>query len=291
MSPPVSLELPNKESLDRDLDAQTGGGRIVSVIYVDLDGFKQVNDQHGHAEGNRCLVEVAAAMSRVIDGKGRLYRVGGDEFCIMLPDLSGSDATANAEQVRLSIDRLKPFGGTTKVTASIGAATSCAKLTDAKALIAAADDAMYVSKWTTKNCVTTWPPPDGARIRADLARLNSRVGSLQAQIAAQDQRNTDEKQRRQEIVQEISKLVHQGREIRDKVEYNNYSIQEITSWKHHVTQYLRENLGESFAVRFCTQSHQIPQYPPTMVPGMRVPWAGLTECLMTLIDFMAEHRS
>jgi diguanylate cyclase (GGDEF)-like protein len=284
----VSLaELPNKESLERDLAAQLKNGQTVSAVFIDLDGFKQVNDQHGHAEGDRCLAEVATAMSNVIDGRGQSYRVGGDEFCILLP--ASSDATADAEDVRLSIDRLKPFG-TTKVTASIGVATSCSELTDAKALIKAADDAMYVSKWTAKNCVTTWPPSDSARIRADLAKLNSRMGSLQAQIADQDKRNTDEKQRRQTIVQEISKLVHQGRDIRDKVEYNNHSIQEVTSWKQHVTQYLTENLGESFAVRFGTQSHQIPQYPPTMVPGMRAPWAGLTECLMTLIDFMAEHR-
>ena len=65
---------------------------------------------------------------------------------------------------------------------------------------------MYVSKWTTKNCVTTWPPSESARIRADLAKLTSRVGTLQAQIAAQDKKNTDEKQRRQKLVQEISKL-------------------------------------------------------------------------------------
>jgi hypothetical protein len=143
-------------------------------------------------------MESVAAMSRVIDDRGRLYRPGGDEFCIILPNRSGPDAAVDAELVRLSIDRLKPFGGTSKVTGSIGVATSCAKLTDARALIAAADDAMYVSKWTTKNCVTTWPPSDSARIRADLAKLNSRVALLQAQIAAQDKRNTDEKQRRQQ---------------------------------------------------------------------------------------------
>jgi diguanylate cyclase (GGDEF)-like protein len=287
----ISLDdIPNKKDFEQDLVAQMEGGRTVSLIFVDLDGFKEVNDQHGHPEGDRCLMESVATMSNVIDDRGRLYRAGGDEFCIVLPNRSDPDAAVDAEQVRLSIDGLKPFGGTSKVTASIGVATSCAKLTDARALIAAADDAMYVSKWTTKNCVTTWPPSDSARIRADLAKLNSRVASLQTQIAAQDKRNTDEKQRRQTIAQEISKLVHQGREIRDKVEYNNYSIQEVTSWKQHVTHYLTENLGESFAVRFCTQSHQIPQYPPTMVPGMRVPWADLTECLMTLIDFMAEHR-
>jgi diguanylate cyclase (GGDEF)-like protein len=287
----ISLaELPNKESLEVNLVAQMEGGRTVSAVFVDLDGFKQVNDQLGHAEGDRCLVEVAAAMSKVIDDKGRLYRVGGDEFCIMLLNPSGSDATADAEQVRLSIDQLKPFGGTTKVTASIGVATSCAKLTDAKALIAAADEAMYVSKWTTKNCVTTWPPPEAARQRADLAKLDHRVGSLQVQIATQDKRAADETQRRQGIVEELAKLLQRGREIRDKVEYNNLSHQEVTNWKQHVAQYLTENLGEPFAVRFRNPSHQITQYPPHMVPAMRVHWAGLTECMMMLNDFMAENR-
>lgn len=283
-------DLPNKKSFEQDLAAQIDGGQVVSLILVDLDGFKQVNDQHGHPEGDKCLMESAAAMSEVIDGKGLLYRPGGDEFCIILPNRADSDATADAEQVRPSIGRLKPYGGTSKVTASIGVATFCAKLTDVKALIAAADDAMYVSKWTTKNCVTTWPPPDAARNRADLAKLNHRVGSLQAQIAAQDRRDADEKQRRQRIVEELAKLLEQGREIRDKVEYNNFSVQEVSNWKQRVTRYLTENLGEPFAVRFRSSSHQIPQYPLQMVLGMRVPWAGLTEGMMTLNDFMAEHR-
>lgn len=142
---PVSLDdIPNKKAFEQDLAAQMGGAQTVSVVFVDLDGFKQVNDQHGHPEGDRCLMDSAAAMSAVIDGRGRLYRPGGDEFCIILPNRSGSDATADAELVRLSIARLKPFGGISKVTASIGVATSCAKLTDARALIAAADEAMYV---------------------------------------------------------------------------------------------------------------------------------------------------
>jgi diguanylate cyclase (GGDEF)-like protein len=187
----VSLtEIPNRESLERALAAHLENGRTVSAVFIDLDGFKQVNDQYGHDEGDRCLVEVATVMAKVIDAKGRVYRVGGDEFCIMLPNLSGSDATVNAEHVRLSIDRLKPFGGATKVTASIGVATSCAKLTDAKALIAAADDAMYVSKWTTKNCVTTWPPLDTARNRADIAKLHYRC-----RVGASDNHGSRQKRR------------------------------------------------------------------------------------------------
>jgi diguanylate cyclase (GGDEF)-like protein len=116
-------DLPNKKSLEQDLAAQMDGGRTVSLIFVDLDGFKQVNDQHGHPEGDKCLMESAVAMSKVINGKGRLYRPGGDEFCIILPDRSGSDAAVDAEHVRLSIGSLKPFGGISKVTASVGVAT------------------------------------------------------------------------------------------------------------------------------------------------------------------------
>jgi diguanylate cyclase (GGDEF)-like protein len=283
-------DIPNKKSFEQDVAGQMEAGRVVSLFFVDLDGFKEANDRHGHPEGDKCLLQAASAMSKAIGDKGRVYRVGGDEFCIILPNGSSSDAD-DAEQVRLSVERLKPFGGISRVTASIGVATSGVKLTDAKALIAAADEAMYVSKRTTKNCVTTWPPSDSARIRADLAKLISHVDSLQSQLSAHDKKNTDEKQRRQTIVQEISKLLLQGRELRDNVEYNNYSIQEVTKWKQHVTQYLRENLGESFAVRFCTASHLIPQYPPNMIPSMRVPWSGLTESLMTLIDFMSEHQA
>jgi diguanylate cyclase (GGDEF)-like protein len=267
------------------------GGQIASAIFVDLDGFKQVNDLYCHVEGDKCLSEVVAAISTVINGKGGLYRAGGDEFCIILRNRSGADAALDAEQMRRSIEDLDPFGGNTKVTASIGVATSCAKLPNAKALIAAADEAMYVSKWTTKNCVTSWPPPDAVRHRADLAKLNHRVGSLQAQIAAKDKKDADEKQRKQRIVEELAKLLQQGREIRDKVEYDNLSFLELSQWKQRAEHYLTDNLGEPFAVRFRTSSHQVTEYPPNMVPTMRVHWAALTECMMMLNDFMAEHRA
>jgi diguanylate cyclase (GGDEF)-like protein len=67
-------DLPNKKAFVSDLAAEMEGGELVSLIAVDLDGFKQVNDLHGHPEGDKCLVECAAAMSKAIDGKGRLYR-------------------------------------------------------------------------------------------------------------------------------------------------------------------------------------------------------------------------
>lgn len=96
--------------------------------------------------------------------KGRLYRVGGDEFCILLPNFSSAESAATAERVRASIDALGPFNGTTKVTVSIGVATSDSDEErfrgDPESLVTAADEAMYVSKRVTKNRVTTWPPSE-----------------------------------------------------------------------------------------------------------------------------------
>jgi diguanylate cyclase (GGDEF)-like protein len=160
---PVELaKLPNKESLLRDLAKQFRDGNLTSVVFIDLDNFKLVNDEHGHAEGDNCLVEVVANMATVVVGKGKLYRVGGDEFCLLLPNFSRFEAAATAERVRSTVDALAPFGGTTKVTTSIGVAASDGLgLANPQSLVNAADEAMYISKWTTKNRVTTWPPSTG----------------------------------------------------------------------------------------------------------------------------------
>lgn len=122
---PANLEaLPNKQSLMKMLAMQIQSGNLISVLFVDLDNFKQVNDRHGHSEGDKCLLDVAAQMSRAISGKGRLYRLGGDEFCIVLPNFSISEAASTAERVRQTVDALTLFCETTKVTTSIGVACS-----------------------------------------------------------------------------------------------------------------------------------------------------------------------
>jgi diguanylate cyclase (GGDEF)-like protein len=76
----ISLnDIPNKKDFEQNLIAQMEGGRTVSLIFVDQDGFKQVNRPAWHPEGDRCLMESAAAMSKVLDDRGLLYRPGGDE--------------------------------------------------------------------------------------------------------------------------------------------------------------------------------------------------------------------
>jgi diguanylate cyclase (GGDEF)-like protein len=168
---PELSELEDRESLLRDMSSQLQGDGCVAVVFIDLDNFKQVNDRLSHAQGDECLVTVVRTISEVLRHRGKLYRVGGDEFCAMLPNFCVDEAGVTAERIRKSIDALKPFGGVVKVTASLGVAVSDRKeLSTADALVRAADQAMYVSKFTTKNCVCIWPPDQKDAAQAEVNR-------------------------------------------------------------------------------------------------------------------------
>jgi len=89
----------------------------------------------------------------------------------MLPNYSVAEAAALAERVRATIEALKPFGGVVKVTTSIGIAASDNKgPADAEKLVKAADEAMYVAKWSTKNRVCSWPPNEAESAEAKANR-------------------------------------------------------------------------------------------------------------------------
>ena len=168
---PELSELQNKKSLLRDLSSQLRGGACVAIAFIDLDHFKQVNDQLSHAQGDECLVTVVRTISQVLRHRGKLYRMGGDEFCAVLPNFSIDEVRVTAERIRQSIDALGPFGGRVKVTASMGVAVSDPKkLSSADALVEAADEAMYVSKFTTKNRVCIWPPDQKDAAQAEANR-------------------------------------------------------------------------------------------------------------------------
>src|SRR5260370_831901 len=106
--------------------------------------------------------------------KGKLYRGGGDEFCVMLPNFLTAEASVTAERVRAGIDRLKAFGGAVKVTTSIGVAGSDTNpQTTPESLVAAAEDAMYVAKFSGKNRVCSWPLNSEESARAEARRKTS----------------------------------------------------------------------------------------------------------------------
>jgi len=305
-TPAALAKLPIRESLLNDLGTQITNRKLASVVFIDLDNFKQVNDQHGHAEGDKCLVEVVAQISIAILGKGKLYRVGGDEFCMLLPNFASSEAAATAERVRRAVDALKPFGGTTKVSTSIGVADSSAQgLADPESLVKAADDAMYISKWTSKNRVTIWPPSDSdrqlandnrerAKSRQGLGAVEQRIQSLQERQEQSPTKESDkeqQKEQRRRIRTELAKLFAQGEKIRDGIEYSNpSSVIEKADWKIKVQRYLTENLDESYAVRFRSPIQPVTAYPVHMHATMRFHWAEVTASMATLRDFMAELR-
>jgi diguanylate cyclase (GGDEF)-like protein len=142
--------------LRRESKRAIRSARPVSMLFLDLDGFKNVNDRHGHLSGSRALVEAAEVIQRCSRETDIVARFGGDEFAVILPDTNPDGAMAMAERVRERIS-LHPFlaseGLTIRLTASIGVATLPDMAGSAEELIRVSDAAMYGVKDTGKNGV------------------------------------------------------------------------------------------------------------------------------------------
>jgi diguanylate cyclase (GGDEF)-like protein len=132
-------------------------GSPVSLIMMDIDGFKRINDSLGHLAGDEVLRSVAHALMNEV-GQDDAYRYGGDEFAVLLPGADARETTNIAEGVRRAVERVeRRIDGTEeKITVSLG--TACfpdtAKTTDE--LVYGADAAMYRAKSAGKNCVADW---------------------------------------------------------------------------------------------------------------------------------------
>ncbi|MFQ5741630.1 MAG: GGDEF domain-containing protein [Acidobacteriota bacterium] len=164
------LSLPGKDRLQGHLESLLCDEKLVGAIFIDLDNFKAVNEQFGHEAGDKCLEAVVEIIGGAIRGKGRLYRYGGDEFVILLPNFETDEVAATAERIRHTIEAGNP-GGAVRVTASIGVASSeHPQLRGTEAFLRAVDEAALVSKHTTKNCVTSWPPSAAAKAAAESNR-------------------------------------------------------------------------------------------------------------------------
>jgi diguanylate cyclase (GGDEF)-like protein len=140
--------------LRRETKLAVRTGRSLSLLFIDLDGFKSINDKHGHLAGSRALVEAGA----VIRGSARetdiVARFGGDEFALILPDTGPTGALAVAERIRDRIARhsfLAGEGLDIRITASVGVATLPDVAVAADELVQAADAAMYRVKDRGKN--------------------------------------------------------------------------------------------------------------------------------------------
>jgi len=125
----------------------------LSLLVIDLDKFKTINDTYGHAAGDEVLKNAANAVLLACEGKGSCYRYGGDEMVVLLPKHSLQQATAVAEQIRVSIAELKFEKSPENITASIGM-TSYPEVTKALHDIFSDADAMvYQAKDDGGNAV------------------------------------------------------------------------------------------------------------------------------------------
>lgn len=131
-------------------------GTSVAALFLDLDDFKRVNDEHGHLVGSHVLMEMATVILSSVRDTDAVARYGGDEFVIVLPDTGTELAGAVAERIRHKISRYRFTGGRRlqlSLTASFGVAAFPLHASSPQQLIASADTAMYEAKAANKNCV------------------------------------------------------------------------------------------------------------------------------------------
>lgn len=141
-----------EEALAHDLALGRRRNSPVSVAYLDLDGFKAVNDERGHAEGDRVLQAVAEVLRRCLREADTATRLGGDEFAAVLPDTDAKGAQQVAAE--LLRETRKAFGAAHwPVDCSIGAVTVAVPGLTATAALEAADRAMYEAKGAGKGTI------------------------------------------------------------------------------------------------------------------------------------------
>lgn len=139
-------------------------GRPLSLVMLDLDGFKRINDTYGHLEGDRALCVFAEFMQKAVRHTDLLARYGGEEFAIIMPETGGPEAGIAAERLRRGIEKetlLHIDGVRVSLTGSFGVAAFPEDADAAEDLIRQADEALYAAKKRGKNqvCARNWTPP------------------------------------------------------------------------------------------------------------------------------------
>jgi diguanylate cyclase (GGDEF)-like protein len=117
----------------------------IALMIFDLDHFKLVNDQHGHATGDTVLHAVGALLGTQVRAHDLVGRYGGEEFVVLLPDTTIADAAEIADRIRRRVGQLEPVTGL-RVTASVGVTAGGAAQTQISELFASADSALYRAK-------------------------------------------------------------------------------------------------------------------------------------------------
>lgn len=143
--------------------------RPLSLLMLDIDHFKSVNDRYGHAVGDEAIISVAKAC---VEGKREsdiVGRLGGEEFAILLPETDLAQAAIVADRLckRIAANGLMAHKVHFKVTASVGIATASVSMSGLDVLMRAADQALYQAKAQGRNCTVQWSAPLVSRLAAE----------------------------------------------------------------------------------------------------------------------------
>lgn len=144
--------LPNRHGLERYFEVDFFSGTSGAVFFIDLDRFKSINDTLGHDIGDMLLEEVAGRLTRCIGDEGKVFRLGGDEFLVALPQCTLETASENAQNILQEVK--KPYtidDNELYITASVGISLTPSHGIDRSSLMKAADTALYTSKDSGKN--------------------------------------------------------------------------------------------------------------------------------------------
>jgi two-component system cell cycle response regulator len=136
------------EQLDREIARADRHERRLSIVSVDVDRFKEINDTHGHLAGDAALQEVGALLGRSTRREDCVGRLGGDEFLVLLPETSTHGASLFAERLckRVARDEFVHGGQRVPLTISAGVATWASGMDGPHGLLEAADQALYAAK-------------------------------------------------------------------------------------------------------------------------------------------------
>ena len=147
-----------KEDLREELIRAERYNKNLAVLMIDIDWFKEYNDFHGHQKGDKLLIRLVRTLSHNIRFSDKLYRYGGEEFVVLLPETDEKEAKEAAEKLRSKVEE-KKFEGAEKsqpnksITISVGISSYPKNGVSSEKIIYAADSALYLAKSSGKNIV------------------------------------------------------------------------------------------------------------------------------------------
>jgi diguanylate cyclase (GGDEF)-like protein len=137
----------------QELERARRYGLVLSIIMLDVDGFKPLNDEFGHLLGDETLRQISTLLTQQMRKADIVCRYGGDEFAVLLPETAGDNALTAAEKLRRGVDNWEFPGVPRPITVSIGIASYPTDGASRDELVKAADDALYRAKQEGKNCI------------------------------------------------------------------------------------------------------------------------------------------